>query len=139
MIGQSRPEKGKAVNSDVRRVEASPSLRTRAGKFHQYTPLVATIEYVLNQVTGRGLLRDPPSLRTDPTGDTASSQRSYVREARRWRWSGESDPDGGVHLRGLTICLQHYLGEVDPQRAESSGLHLPLGHEVFYPERDWSL
>ncbi|GMN60600.1 hypothetical protein TIFTF001_029691 [Ficus carica] len=44
---------------------STPSPRTPAGRFQQYTPLVTTIEHVLNQVTGRGLLRDPPPLRAD--------------------------------------------------------------------------
>lgn len=39
--------------------------RTPAGKFQQYAPLVATIDHVLNQISGRGLLKDPPPFRTD--------------------------------------------------------------------------
>ncbi|GMN39713.1 hypothetical protein TIFTF001_008939 [Ficus carica] len=54
---QSRPEKGKGLSTNVRRVEAFPGPRTPAGRFRQYTPLVATVEHVLNQVSGRGLLR----------------------------------------------------------------------------------
>ncbi|GMN46311.1 hypothetical protein TIFTF001_015481 [Ficus carica] len=136
-----RQDKGKAVVVD--KSGSNPSPRTPAGRFQQYTPLVTTIEHVLNQVTGRGLLRDPPPLRagrarrnqnkycnfhkdvghdtkdciqlrdqiellirdghlrefTDEqeqehivhtifggtaTGDTASSRRSYVREARQY-------------------------------------------------------
>ncbi|GMN37312.1 hypothetical protein TIFTF001_042608 [Ficus carica] len=50
---------------DARRVEAPSGPRTPMARFHQYTPLVATVEHVLNQVSGRGLLRDPPPLRTD--------------------------------------------------------------------------
>ncbi|GMN66037.1 hypothetical protein TIFTF001_035104 [Ficus carica] len=37
--------------------------KTPAGRFCQYTPLVTTIERVLNQVSGQGLLRDPPPIR----------------------------------------------------------------------------
>lgn len=40
-------------------------LRPPAGKFQQYTPLVATIDHVLNQISGCGLLRDPPSYRSE--------------------------------------------------------------------------
>ncbi|GMN32381.1 hypothetical protein TIFTF001_044686 [Ficus carica] len=60
---QGRQDKGKAVVVD--RSGSNPSPRTPAGRFQQYTPLVTTIEYVLNQVTGWGLLRDPPPLRAD--------------------------------------------------------------------------
>ena len=35
------------------------------GRFHQYIPLVATVEYVLSQISRRGILQDPPPLRTD--------------------------------------------------------------------------
>ncbi|GMN63830.1 hypothetical protein TIFTF001_032904 [Ficus carica] len=65
MAGPSRPEKGKAVNVEVRRAEASPGPRTLARRFCQYTPLVATVEHILNQVSGWGLLRDSPPHRTD--------------------------------------------------------------------------
>ncbi|GMN22284.1 hypothetical protein TIFTF001_043490 [Ficus carica] len=58
-----RPDKGKAVVMD--NSGSNPSPRTPAGRFQQYTPLVTTIEHVLKQVTGRGLLRDPPPLRAD--------------------------------------------------------------------------
>ncbi|GMN63036.1 hypothetical protein TIFTF001_032106 [Ficus carica] len=58
-----RPDKGKAVVDN--RIEANRSPRTPAGRFRQYTPLVTTIEHVLNQVSGRGLLRDPPPIRAD--------------------------------------------------------------------------
>ncbi|GMN64580.1 hypothetical protein TIFTF001_033649 [Ficus carica] len=58
-----RQDKGKAVVVD--NSGSNPSPRTPAGRFQQYTPLVTTIEHVLNQVTGRGLLRDPPPLRAD--------------------------------------------------------------------------
>ncbi|GMN40212.1 hypothetical protein TIFTF001_009433 [Ficus carica] len=60
---QGQRDKGKAVVVD--KTGSDPSPRTPAGRFQQYTPLVTTIEYVLNQVTGRGLLRDPPALRAD--------------------------------------------------------------------------
>ncbi|GMN30286.1 hypothetical protein TIFTF001_041425 [Ficus carica] len=72
-----RSERGQPRNSDQNRqdkgtnpvvetrAEADPSPRTSAGRFRQYTPLVTTIEHVLNQVSGRGLLRDPPPIRTD--------------------------------------------------------------------------
>ncbi|GMN20723.1 hypothetical protein TIFTF001_043157 [Ficus carica] len=60
---QGRQDKGKAVVVD--KSGSNPSPRTPAGRFQQYTPLVTTIEHVLNQVTGRGLLRDPPPLRAD--------------------------------------------------------------------------
>ncbi|GMN63958.1 hypothetical protein TIFTF001_033028 [Ficus carica] len=60
---QDRQDKGKAVVVD--KSGSNPSPRTPAGRFQQYTPLVTTIEHVLNQVTGRGLLRDPPPLRAD--------------------------------------------------------------------------
>ncbi|GMN47281.1 hypothetical protein TIFTF001_016454 [Ficus carica] len=60
---QGRQDKGKAVVVD--KTGSNPSPRTQAGKFQQYTPLVTTIEHVLNQVTGRGLLRDAPLLRAD--------------------------------------------------------------------------
>ncbi|GMN66784.1 hypothetical protein TIFTF001_035846 [Ficus carica] len=60
---QGRQDKGKAVVVD--RSGSNPSPRTPAGRFQQYTPLVTTIEHVLNQMTGRGLLRDPPPLRAD--------------------------------------------------------------------------
>ncbi|GMN19976.1 hypothetical protein TIFTF001_045266 [Ficus carica] len=58
-----RQDKGKAVVVD--NSGSNPSPRTPAGRFQQYTPLVTTIEHVLNQMTGRGLLRDPPPLRAD--------------------------------------------------------------------------
>ncbi|GMN20414.1 hypothetical protein TIFTF001_043082 [Ficus carica] len=58
-----RGHKGKAVVVD--NSGSNPNPRTPAGRFQQYTPLVTTIEHVLNQVTGRGVLRDPPPLRTD--------------------------------------------------------------------------
>nr|GMN22729.1 hypothetical protein TIFTF001_047477 [Ficus carica] len=58
-----RQDKGKAVV--MNNSGSNPSPRTPAGRFQQYTPLVTTIEHVLNQVTGRGLLRDPPPLRAD--------------------------------------------------------------------------
>ncbi|GMN68865.1 hypothetical protein TIFTF001_037935 [Ficus carica] len=60
---QGRQDKGKAVVVD--NSGSNPSPRTPAGRFQQYTPLVTTIEHVLNQVTGRGLLQDPPPLRAD--------------------------------------------------------------------------
>ncbi|GMN38329.1 hypothetical protein TIFTF001_007560 [Ficus carica] len=60
---QGRQDKGKAVVVDKTGSNLSP--RMPAGRFQQYTPLVMTIEHVLNQVTGRGLLRDPPPLRAD--------------------------------------------------------------------------
>ncbi|GMN65573.1 hypothetical protein TIFTF001_034636 [Ficus carica] len=62
-IDQGRQDKGKAVVVD--NSGSNPSPRTPAGRFQQYTSLVTTIEHVLNQVTGRGLLRDPPPLRAD--------------------------------------------------------------------------
>ncbi|GMN29275.1 hypothetical protein TIFTF001_046326 [Ficus carica] len=61
---QSRPEKGKAVIVDTR-AEVNSGPRTPAGRFQHYTPLVTTIEHVLNQVSGRGLLRDSQPLRAD--------------------------------------------------------------------------
>ncbi|GMN54122.1 hypothetical protein TIFTF001_023251 [Ficus carica] len=61
---QNRQDKGKNPVVETR-AEADPSPRTPAGKFRQYTPLVTTIEHVLNQVSGRGLLRDPPPIRTN--------------------------------------------------------------------------
>ncbi|GMN53227.1 hypothetical protein TIFTF001_022359 [Ficus carica] len=128
--GQNRQDKGKNPVVETR-PEANPSPKTPTGRFRQYTPLVTTIEHVLNQVSGRGLLRDPPPIWTDrsrrnqnisvistriraapaarqnpgpsnrteelepehivhtifggtATGDTASSRRSYAREARRF-------------------------------------------------------
>ncbi|GMN21563.1 hypothetical protein TIFTF001_043342 [Ficus carica] len=60
---QGRQDKGKALVGD--NSGSTPSPRTPAGRFQQYTPLVTTIEHVLNQVTGRGLHRDPPPLRKD--------------------------------------------------------------------------
>ncbi|GMN33649.1 hypothetical protein TIFTF001_041936 [Ficus carica] len=60
---QGRQDKGKAVVVD--KTGSNPSPKTPAGSFQQYTPLVTTIEHVLNQVTGRGLFRDPPPLRVD--------------------------------------------------------------------------
>ncbi|GMN49737.1 hypothetical protein TIFTF001_018895 [Ficus carica] len=60
---QGRQDKGKSAVVD--NPGSNPSPRTPAGRFQQYTPLVTTIEHVLNQVTGRGLLRDPPPLRKD--------------------------------------------------------------------------
>ncbi|GMN20743.1 hypothetical protein TIFTF001_043160 [Ficus carica] len=60
---QGRQDKGKSAVVD--NSGSNPSPRTPAGRFQQYTPLVTTIEHVLNQVTGRGLLRDPPPLRKD--------------------------------------------------------------------------
>ncbi|GMN75006.1 hypothetical protein TIFTF001_053968, partial [Ficus carica] len=61
---QNRGDKGK---SPVRgaQVETNRSPRTSGGKFTQYMPLVTNIEHVLNQVSDRGLLRDPPPIRTD--------------------------------------------------------------------------
>ncbi|GMN69014.1 hypothetical protein TIFTF001_038062 [Ficus carica] len=136
-----RQEKGKAVAVD-NRAETHSGPKTPAGRFRQYTHLVTTIDHVLNQVSSRGLLRDPPPIRADrarrnqnkwppkgvrgenitpagqtnrassaarqnpspsdrpeepeqkhivhtifgetATGDTASSRRSYVREARQY-------------------------------------------------------
>ncbi|GMN48314.1 hypothetical protein TIFTF001_017486 [Ficus carica] len=62
---QNRPKKGKAASIDVRRAEASPGPRTPTGRFRQYTPLVAIVEHVLNQVSGQGLLQDLPPLWID--------------------------------------------------------------------------
>ena len=63
---QNRRDKGKnpAVETHA---EANRRPRTPARMFEQYTPLVTTIEHVLTQVSGRGLLRDPPPLRMDRT------------------------------------------------------------------------
>ncbi|GMN49655.1 hypothetical protein TIFTF001_018818 [Ficus carica] len=62
--GQNRQDKGKNPVVETH-AEANSSLRTPAGRFRQYTPLVTTIEHVLNQVSVRGLLRNPPPIRTD--------------------------------------------------------------------------
>ncbi|GMN49779.1 hypothetical protein TIFTF001_018933 [Ficus carica] len=62
--GQNRQDKGKNPVVEPR-PEANLSPRTPAGRFRQYTSLVTTIEHVLSQVSGRGLLRDPPLIRTD--------------------------------------------------------------------------
>ncbi|GMN26906.1 hypothetical protein TIFTF001_044053 [Ficus carica] len=48
IVDQSRLEKGKAVSTDVGRAEAALGPMTWAGRFRQYTPLVATVEHVLN-------------------------------------------------------------------------------------------
>ncbi|GMN65312.1 hypothetical protein TIFTF001_034394 [Ficus carica] len=50
---QNKQEKGKAVIIDAKRNEAHSGLRTSVGRFLQYTPLVTTVEHVLNQVSGR--------------------------------------------------------------------------------------
>ncbi|GMN70613.1 hypothetical protein TIFTF001_039653 [Ficus carica] len=107
---QNRPEKGKAVSIDARSAEAPSSVRTSAGRFRQYTPLVATVEHVLNQ---------SPDYRRG--------------------WSGKNDPDGGVHRRGPAVCLQHHHGEADPQCAESGGLYIPLSHEIPHHRWSWGL
>ncbi|GMN53160.1 hypothetical protein TIFTF001_022301 [Ficus carica] len=51
--------------TDSRRAEAPSGQRKSTGRFRQNTPLVATVEHVLNQVSGRGLLRNPSPLQTD--------------------------------------------------------------------------
>ncbi|GMN21498.1 hypothetical protein TIFTF001_050140 [Ficus carica] len=61
---QNRGDKGKNPARGAQ-VETNRSSRTPEGKFTQYTPLVTNIEHVLNQVSDRGLLRDPPPIRTD--------------------------------------------------------------------------
>ncbi|GMN67536.1 hypothetical protein TIFTF001_036596 [Ficus carica] len=61
---QNRQDKGKNPVVETR-AEADPSPRMPTGRFRQYTPLVTMIEHVLNQVFGRGLLRDLPPIRTD--------------------------------------------------------------------------
>ena len=64
MARTSRAEKGKAPSTSGR-METAPSPRTPAGRFQQYTPLVAAIDQVFAQVSGRGLLRNPRPLQTD--------------------------------------------------------------------------
>ncbi|GMN65242.1 hypothetical protein TIFTF001_034313 [Ficus carica] len=98
--GRGLEDKGKNPVVEAR-AEADPIPRTPAGRFQQYTPLVTTIEHVLNQGnrTVPPAQQNPgPSNQTEgpepehivhtifggmATGDTASSRRSYAREARR--------------------------------------------------------
>ncbi|GMN33787.1 hypothetical protein TIFTF001_048297 [Ficus carica] len=75
---QGRQDKGKAVVVD--NSGSNPSPRTPVGRFQQYTPLVTTIEHVLNQVTGRGLLRDPPPLRADHARRNQNKYRNFHKD-----------------------------------------------------------
>ncbi|GMN47963.1 hypothetical protein TIFTF001_017147 [Ficus carica] len=75
---QGRQDKGKVVVVD--KTWSNPSPRTPAGRFQQYTPLVTTIEHVLNQVTGRGLLRDPPPLRADRARRNQNKYRNFHKD-----------------------------------------------------------
>ncbi|GMN45070.1 hypothetical protein TIFTF001_014262 [Ficus carica] len=59
-------DRGKAPAASSRK-EPRSSPKTPAGKFHQYTPLVTTVENVLYQVSSKGLLRDPRPIQTDRT------------------------------------------------------------------------
>ncbi|GMN29028.1 hypothetical protein TIFTF001_044306 [Ficus carica] len=61
---QNRGDRGKNPARGAQ-VETNRIPRAPEGKFTQYTPLVTNIEHVLNQVSDRGLLRDPPPIRTD--------------------------------------------------------------------------
>ncbi|GMN59080.1 hypothetical protein TIFTF001_028166 [Ficus carica] len=63
---RNQSDGGKAPATSSRE-EPRSSPKTPAGKFHQYTPLVMTVENVLYQVSGKGLLRDPRPIRTDQT------------------------------------------------------------------------
>ncbi|GMN62259.1 hypothetical protein TIFTF001_031341 [Ficus carica] len=125
---RNQSDRGKAPATSSRE-EPRSSPKTPAGKFHQYTPLVTTVENILYQLQDQieALIRDGhlrefmeriitpaepsnrpapgtrPNQRTDDqpdeagpehivhtifygtaTGDTASSLRSYAREARRF-------------------------------------------------------
>ncbi|GMN24283.1 hypothetical protein TIFTF001_045849 [Ficus carica] len=46
-----------------------PSVRLKPlqgpGRRRQYTPLITTTEHILNHISGKGLLRDPPPIRID--------------------------------------------------------------------------
>ncbi|GMN60139.1 hypothetical protein TIFTF001_029226 [Ficus carica] len=177
---QGRQDKGKAVVVD--KTVSNPSPRTPAGRFQQYTPLVTTIEHVLNQVTGRGLLRDPPPLRADrarrnqnkycnfhkdfveriitpagpsrpaqaarrnprpsdqndeqeqehivhtifggtATGDTASSRRSYVCEARRY-------------ARGEYINMAEHISKICRQDSASITFTDDEADRLLHPHND---
>ncbi|GMN47479.1 hypothetical protein TIFTF001_016657 [Ficus carica] len=61
-----KSDRGKAPATSSRE-EPRPNPKTPTGKFHQYTPLVTTVENVLYQVSNKGLLRDPRPIRTDRT------------------------------------------------------------------------
>ncbi|GMN28424.1 hypothetical protein TIFTF001_046235 [Ficus carica] len=63
---KNQSDRGKAPATSNRE-EPRSSPKTPAGKFHQYTPLVTTVENVLYQVSSKGLLRDPRPIRTDRT------------------------------------------------------------------------
>ncbi|GMN30599.1 hypothetical protein TIFTF001_050672 [Ficus carica] len=114
---QNRQDKGKNPVVETR-AEADPSPRTPAGRFRQYTPLVTTIEHVLNQGN-----RAAPAAQQNPgpsnhtegpepehivhtifgrtaTGDTASSRRSYAREARRRgpQWESQTSSRPGPRM-----------------------------------------
>ena len=64
-MDQNRPEKGKAAGTDVGRAKATSGPIKLAERFRQYNPLVATVEHILNQISDRGMLRDPPPFQTD--------------------------------------------------------------------------
>ncbi|GMN60403.1 hypothetical protein TIFTF001_029494 [Ficus carica] len=66
VVEPNRPEKGKAA-PDVGRAEPTSGPKILVERFRQYTPLVTTAEHILNQISGRGILRDPPPLLTDRT------------------------------------------------------------------------
>ncbi|GMN74649.1 hypothetical protein TIFTF001_052422, partial [Ficus carica] len=61
---QNRGDRGKNPARGAQ-VETNRIPRAPENKFTQYTPLVTNIEHVLNQVSDRGLLRDPPPIRTN--------------------------------------------------------------------------
>ncbi|GMN38363.1 hypothetical protein TIFTF001_007585 [Ficus carica] len=63
---RNQSDRGKAPAASSRE-EPRSGPKTPAGKFHQYTPLVTTVENVLYQVSSKGLLRDPRPIRTDRT------------------------------------------------------------------------
>ncbi|GMN50964.1 hypothetical protein TIFTF001_020125 [Ficus carica] len=67
---------------DARRAEASPVARTPTGRFRQYTSLVATVKHVLNQVSSRGLLRDPSPLRTDRARRNQNKYSNFHKDVR---------------------------------------------------------
>ncbi|GMN47624.1 hypothetical protein TIFTF001_016801 [Ficus carica] len=62
---KSKPKKDGASQAEAAiekatcKAEATPEPKTSAGRFRQYTPLVATVEHVMNQISRRELLRMP--------------------------------------------------------------------------------
>ncbi|GMN70209.1 hypothetical protein TIFTF001_039254 [Ficus carica] len=148
-----RQDKGKAVIVD--NSGSNPSPRTPAGRFQQYTPMVTTIEHVLNQVTGRGLLRDPSPLRADrarrnqnkycnfhkdfveriitPAGPSRPAQAAR-RNPRPSDQTDEQEQEHIVHtIFGGTATgdtASSRRSYANPKRNKGRGLHLPPGNEV---------